>query len=378
MDDCVICQKTVSGGEQTVTLTQQGCDGILKASEARGKDITVAAGQSVHVKRRSDYTNPRSILYHKRKLSGEQDHHLQHTLRLKETTFSYVFTCVSDATCIDADAENNLLSSLTKLLEGVLSGSISPADVENNEILSTLGEKVVTEKNMLVDNRTATLWLQYMDMIDLLRRFIKAERLGNWELHLQCLYDMLPYLAASRHNLYVKSVHVYLQKMSRLEEDLPDVHKYFMDGCHVVRRSDRLWAGISTDLAIEQCLMRSLKTSGGLTRGRGLTETQRLIWILSTPSCAEINSAMQNFTGVTFTTSEQHKETSHARMTKDHSDIQELLQYLVQRNPFSTDGPKSLRNIATGVTAHPTVNWDNAKHVGQQILQSMVGRQEGG
>ena len=120
--------------------------------------------------------------------------------------------------------------------------------------------------------------------------------------------------------------------------------------------------------------MRSLKTSGGLTRGRGLTETQRLIWILSTPSCAEINSAMQNFTGVTFTTSEQHKETSHARMTKDHSDIQELLQYPVQRNPFSTDGPKSLRNIATGVTAHPTVNCDNAKHVGQQILQSMVGK----
>jgi hypothetical protein len=213
-----------------------------------------------------------------------------------------------------------------------------------------------------------------MEMIDLLRRFIKAERLGNWALHLQCLYDMLPFFAASGHNLYAKSVHVYLQKMLKLEEDLPEVYKHFMDGLHVVRRSDRLWAGISTDLAIEQCLIRSLKTRGGQIRGRGLTETQRLIWVLSTPSCAEINSAMQNFTEVTFTTSEQHKETTSSRMTKDLGDVEDLLQYLAQRNPFSTDGPKSLRNIATGVTAHAAVNCDTAKHVGEQIVQSMTGK----
>ena len=102
-----------------------------------------------------------------------------------------------------------------------------------------------------------------MDMVDLLRRFIKAERLGLWALHLQCLYDMLSYLAAYGHSLYVKSVHVYLQNMLKLETDLPEIHKHFMDGLHVVRRSDRLWARISTDLAIEQCLMRALKTRGG-------------------------------------------------------------------------------------------------------------------
>ena len=35
-------------------------------------------------------------------------------------------------------------------------------------------------------------------------------------------------------------------------------------------RSDRYWAGFSTDLVIEQVLMRSIKTTGGLTRGRGI------------------------------------------------------------------------------------------------------------
>ena len=44
--------------------------------------------------------------------------------------------------------------------------------------------------------------------------------------------------------------------------------------------------------------MRSVKTTGGLTRGRGFSETQRLVWLLSTPVTAEINNAMQGLTGV--------------------------------------------------------------------------------
>ena len=43
-------------------------------------------------------------------------------------------------------------------------------------------------------SRTATLWLQYMEMVNILRTFIKAERTANWELHLQAVSEMLPYL----------------------------------------------------------------------------------------------------------------------------------------------------------------------------------------
>ena len=57
----------------------------------------------------------------------------------------------------------------------------------------------------------------------------------------------------------------------------------------MIRRSNRPWAGLSSDLVIEQVLMRSLKTSGGLTRGRGMTENQHLLWLLSEPACAEVN-----------------------------------------------------------------------------------------
>ena len=62
--------------------------------------------------------------------------------------------------------------------------------------------------------------------------------------------------------------------MSNLQETYPYVYDKFQEEYHVARRSERFWTGLSTDLAIEQVLMRSLKTTGGLTRGRGMTDLQ--------------------------------------------------------------------------------------------------------
>lgn len=182
---------------------------------------------------------------------------------------------------------------------------------------------------------------------------------------------MLPYLAASGHNLYLKSVNLYLQKMFKLEHEQPATFKYFEDGLPVLRRSDRLWAGLSTDLVIEQVLMRSMKTNGGLTRGKGMTELQRVTWLLSMPACAEVNNAMQDVTGTAFTTSEQHKESMHTRIERDQKDMDELKNYLQNRNPFTSD--PSLRNIASWMTADKSVNVDRAKDVGLNILHKMEG-----
>ena len=43
--------------------------------------------------------------------------------------------------------------------------------------------------------------------------------------------------------------------------------------------------------------MRSVKFSGGLTRGRGMTEVERALWVLSLPACVDISYAMQELTG---------------------------------------------------------------------------------
>ena len=96
-------------------------------------------------------------------------------------------------------------------------------------------------------------------MIQILKTFIKAERTGEWELSLYALQQLLPYFAASGHNLYFKSAHVYLQMMCQLRNNNPRGYEAFKKGYHVIRRSDRYCAGLSTDLVIKQVLMRSVK-----------------------------------------------------------------------------------------------------------------------
>ena len=167
--------------------------------------------------------------------------------------------------------------------------------VVSEPVITELMDSISTYRDGLSASRTVCMWFRYLDMVDLLLKFIQAERMGNFLSHLQSVTEMLPYFAATGHHLYAKSAYMYIQLMSKIETTHPNVYQKFLAGYHVVRRSDRFWAGLSTDLVIEQVLMRSLKTSGGMTRGREMSEQQRAVWLLSTPACAEINDAMQHF-----------------------------------------------------------------------------------
>ena len=65
-----------------------------------------------------------------------------------------------------------------------------------------------------------------MKMVDIFRMFLKGERMGIWELHIQAIYDMMPDLAASGHNVYTISMHVYLQQIHKLHETHPEVSRH--------------------------------------------------------------------------------------------------------------------------------------------------------
>ena len=90
-----------------------------------------------------------------------------------------------------------------------------------------------------------------------------------------------------------------------------------------------------------------------------MTESQSVTWLMSMPSCAEVNSAVQEVTGTSFTTSEQHKDSSHARTERDHKDIEELESSLQNLSPFTSD--PSLHSIASGMTAETPVNVDKQR-----------------
>ena len=114
-----------------------------------------------------------------------------------------------------------------------------------------------------------------------------------------------------------------------------------------------------------------MKTSGGLTRSRGMTEQQRLTWLLAMPECAEANIAMQELSGAKYSTNEQNKETGKSRQRRDMKDTHTLLLTMSERNLFAES--TSLSNIMTGVNANGDVDVCHAKEIGQKIMDSMTG-----
>ena len=143
---------------------------------------------------------------------------------------------------------------------------------------------------------------------------------------------MLPYLAAAGHNNYVKSLVLFLNKMEKLQNTHPNVYRHFVkDGLFVIRRTDNYWAGIFPDLCIEQVLMGSIKSVGGLTRGRGFDDSTSLVWLLSMPTCAEIHKAIEEVCDANDTGVDVHKDLSKARLHRDAKDMQSIIYFFSKK-----------------------------------------------
>ena len=101
-----------------------------------------------------------------------------------------------------------------------------------------------------------------------------------------------------------------------------------------------------------------------------MSESQRITCLLSTPICAEVSMALQDYTSVQYGTSDKHKEQRAARQARATDDTHKLIGYLSSKNPFGND--PTLQSIDTGITVRDSVNADQAASVGRKILDGMV------
>lgn len=70
-------------------------------------------------------------------------------------------------------------------------------------------------------SRTAKLCVQYLCYVEILKLFIRAERTGNWSLHLEAFNQVINILAATEHIHYAKSARLYLQNVLELPSMYP-------------------------------------------------------------------------------------------------------------------------------------------------------------
>ena len=218
---------------------------------------------------------------------------------------------------------------------------------------------------------TSRLWINYTNYINIVKTFIRAERTGNWHSHLTTVANMIDLFAITGHIHYAKSARLYLQTMQDLTKQHPWSYiKFAEEGCHSVRRSNRYWAGIWTDLVIEQVHMRALKSRGGVTRRSGMSGNVNLTWTHTMHRCAEIHNAMSELTGSANKTSEQHCELGVARITSDVKDLQIIYGWFTK---LSIPEKAELMCISTGLTApqDSDINCDRVNEIGAKIQQSL-------
>lgn len=221
-------------------------------------------------------------------------------------------------------------------------------------------------------SRTARLWCNYFKLVNIIKLFVRAERSGNWSLHTHCLKLMIPIFYATGHNNYAKSTHIYLQQIQKLHNMSPENYEKFVsEGMFTVRRTNNFWSGTWTDMVIEQNLMRSIKTTGGLTHGRGFTNSSLARWIAGMSVCMPVSTAMEDFLGCKSVSSEQHIELSRSRQQRDETDLRKILDWLEEYNPFKC---KEFTSLFSGRIAKPDINCDLADEIGRKLLIKNVGK----
>ena len=155
---------------------------------------------------------------------------------------------------------------LEVLLTEITSSENPVETIIQSSTLQQVDEKLQSLVSWIASrSRTGQLWLQLRYHISVIKDFILAERMKSWTDHLNACTKLLNLLAASGHLNYAKSLRLYVQLMQRLPDEHPWLHQmYVEEGRHAVQRTDHPLNGLWTDLVIEQVLMRSIKTHGGL------------------------------------------------------------------------------------------------------------------
>lgn len=120
-------------------------------------------------------------------------------------------------------------------------------------------------------NPNFTLWSTYMKMVEILMDFIRAERDGNWTLHLESFAAMLPWLTVYDHTNYARWGPVYLADMKGLQKSAPEVYSEFTAGNFVVKRSNRRFNQVPADQATEW-INRTCKMQNGII---GITQNDQ-------------------------------------------------------------------------------------------------------
>jgi hypothetical protein len=282
-------------------------------------------------------------------------------------------------------AESGLEDILSEVFGGVpkmLSGKKFP---QNVRALIFLAEEVLrgvledhhfNTKDELIEfleeranqSKTVKLWLDVLiKPVFIMMSFIRAEREGDWLLHLASVRQTMPYFFAAGHTSYARYGLYYRRSMENLP---PHILNHFMKGEHVMHHLRGVWNGIWNDMYIKTTFMRYGHSKGGII-GMTLKPDALKIWALSRHLFNRLQTDLHDMEDDDGTCSKPwHKEEGTSRFeadTKDRDGLRKKLSLCIY--PLCpADHPEQIVNIVSGRIGPPTVNVHLAIDTGEKLM----------
>lgn len=217
----------------------------------------------------------------------------------------------------------------------------------------------------------AKLWVDCLvTPVIIAHLFIRAERTGDWRLHLYCLRNMVCYFWAAGHWQYAKYITWHIIEMGKLLGD--QANEMFLMGDHVCRHKYGTWNAVFGDQFGEQTYIRYGKAKGGLV-GLTLSQDQVANWVLSQHVCNMLSLQMDEmFEDHENLMGDYHKEEGAKRKRLDAEDRNKLRGELRKYTHPLKSNANRVVNIVTGRVASEKVNVNEAVEIGRRMASEFT------
>ena len=179
-------------------------------------------------------------------------------------------------------------------------------------------------------------WSSVLDLELACLRLVRAIREANFNMYVQSIRELLPWMFAMDHGNYARWLSVHYRDMCILPSKHPEVYKHFQEGCFTVYKTTRRFSAIALDHAHEQ-VNAGVKGDGGAV---GLTENPAALrrWMVAGPETARM---IEEFEGdSTATDKYDHYEQKKGVQNAFVKDVVNMISSFEELgNPFKEEGP---------------------------------------
>ena len=205
-------------------------------------------------------------------------------------------------------------------------------------------------KQKAVTSAQCKFWEEYLRITGFIKDLIKADRDGNFLLHIQTMISLCPVFGGCRAINYYRHGSFYVKTLKQMKTNQHEVYLEFLNGGFVVKRNKGKFNSVAPDMALEQTIQRSAKSTRGIigeTKSKSYCAEWSLIY-------HDVLSIVNDYRTVTNSQKRGNNETllhnhlTDSKILEYNSCLDSIVAFMkTHGNPYSDSSDGKLKIFAT-------------------------------